>query len=157
MKDTCVLAQLHEFDIQRFKMSQYKEYLHELNQGDIEFPMKLKEIPTFEQLIFLEKIELLSSKCSSPKSIDKNFNEELLDQFFSENHYCLTTNLPNFCGNNENNQRLWTRLVYICGIETKLNEHMLRCIKQEVSTKSYMFQKQKMKIIRCYKKRDPPM
>ena len=54
-KDTCVLAQLHEFDIHRFKMSQYKEYLHEPNQGDIQFPMKLKEIPTFEQLNFFKK------------------------------------------------------------------------------------------------------
>ena len=148
MKDTCVLAQLHEFDIQRFKMSQYKEYLHELNQGDIEFPMKLKEIPTFEQLIFLEKIELLSSKCSSPKSIDKNFNEEQLDQFRLENHYCLTTNIPNFCWNIENKQHFWTGFLNIGGSETKLKEHMLRCIEQEVSTKSYMLQKQKLKTIR---------
>ena len=47
--------------------------------------------------------------------------------------------------------------IHICGIETKFNEHMLRCIEQEVSTNSYMFQKQKMKIFRCYIKRDPPM
>ena len=138
-------------------MSQYKELLHELNQGDIQFPMKIKEIPTFEQLNFYKKFELSSSKCFSPKSIDKNFNEEQLDQFLFENHFCLTTNIPNFCGNNENNQRLWTRFLNIGGSETKLKEHMLRCIEQEVSTKSYMFQKQKMKIIRCYKKRDPPM
>ena len=61
-KDTCVLAQLHEFDIQRFKMSQYKEYLHELNQGDIEFPMKIKEIPTFEQLFFKKNLSYLRQR-----------------------------------------------------------------------------------------------
>ena len=39
-------------------MSHYENYFQELNQGDIQFPMKIKDIPTFERLNNLKKMFL---------------------------------------------------------------------------------------------------
>ena len=41
------LAQLHEVDIHRERVSHFKKNFHELIQGDIQVPMKKKDITTF--------------------------------------------------------------------------------------------------------------
>ena len=45
-----VLAHKYKVDNHRERVSNYKNHFHELNQGDIQFPMKIKDIPTFERL-----------------------------------------------------------------------------------------------------------
>ena len=43
-----ILAHKYKVDNHRERVSQYKQHFHELNQSDIQFPMKIKGIPTFE-------------------------------------------------------------------------------------------------------------
>ena len=45
-----ILAHKYKVDIHRGRLSHYENDFHELNQGDIQFPMKIKDIPTFERL-----------------------------------------------------------------------------------------------------------
>ena len=49
------LVQLLEVDIHRERVTHLKETFHEFRQGDIHFPMKIKDIPTFERLKNLNK------------------------------------------------------------------------------------------------------
>ena len=45
-----ILAQKYTADSYRDRVSFFKKHFHEPNQGYIQFPMKMKNIPTFERL-----------------------------------------------------------------------------------------------------------
>ena len=141
-------------------MVYYENHFHELNQGDIQFPMKIKDIPTFERLnnLNINVFELSANdKSLSPKYVNKNFYEEQIDLLLHENHYCLITNLHNFFRNNEHDTHLCRRCLNTYGDQTKLEEHMLRCIEQKVCNTSFMQPNQKIKFNDWYMKIDPPM
>ena len=141
-------------------MSHYENHFHELNQGDIQFPMKIKDIPTFERLnnLNINVFELSASdKSLSPKYINKNYYDEQIDLLLYENHYCLITNLHNFCKNNEQYNHLCRRCLNTYGDQSKLEEHMLRYIEQKVCNISIMQPNQKIKFNDWYMKKDPPM
>ena len=140
-------------------MSPYKKHFHELNQSYIHFPEKIKDIPTFERLNNLyENVFDLSAndKTLSPKYVNKNHYDEQIDLLLHENHYCLINNLPNFCKNIEHYKYLCTKSSNTYGDQTKLEEHMLRCIEQKVCNISYMHPNQKIKFNDWYLKIDPP-
>ena len=142
-----VLAHKYEVDNHRERVSHYKNHFHELNQGDIQFPMKIKDIPTFERLynLNINVFELSSNdKTLSPKYVNKNYYDEQIDLLLYENHYCLITNLHNFCGNNEQYKHLCRRCLNTYGDQTKFEEHMLRCIEPKVCNISYMHPIQKI-------------
>ena len=154
------LAHKYKVDNHRERVSHYKNHFHELNQGDIQFPMKTKVIPTFERLNNLNIIvfELSANdKTLSPKKVNKNNYDEKIDLLLYENHSCLITNSHNFCRNNEHYKHLCRRCPNIYGDQTKLEEHMLRCIEQKVCDISYMHPNQKIKLNDWYMKTDPPM
>ena len=45
-----ILAHKHKVDNHRERVSHYKKHFHEFIPGDIQFPRKLKDIPTFERI-----------------------------------------------------------------------------------------------------------
>ena len=64
----------YKVDNHRQKVSHYKKHFHEFNQGDIQFPMKIKDIPTFERINNLNTnvFELSANdKTFSPKYLNK--------------------------------------------------------------------------------------
>ena len=135
----------HKYKVDTFleRVSHYKKHFHELNQGDIQFPMKIKDIPIFDRLNNLNIIvfelsdngKTLSPKCDN---INKNYFDEQIDLLLYENHYCLVNNLHNYCRNIEHYTPLCRRCLNSYGDQTKLEEHMLRCIEQKVCNISYM-------------------
>ena len=140
-------------------MSHYENHFHELNQGDIQFPMKIKDIPTFERLnnLNINVFELSANdKTLSPKCVNKNYYDEQIDLLLYENYYCLITNLHNFCRNNEHYTHLYRRCLITYGEQTKLEEHMLKCIEQKLCNISYMQPNQRIKFNDWYMKIDPP-
>ena len=155
-----ILANKYKVDNHRERLSHYENHFHELNQGDIQFPMKIKGIPTFEGLnnLNINVFEITANnKSLSPKYVNKNYYDEQIDLLLYENHYCLITNLHNFCRNNEHYTHLCRRCLNTYGDQTKLEEHMLRCIEQKVCNISYMEPNQKIKFNDWYMKIDPPM
>ena len=155
-----ILAHKYKVDNHRERVPQYEYHFHELNQGDIQFPMKIKDIPTFERLNNLNQnvFEITANdKSLSPKYVNKNYYDEQIDLLLYENNYCLITNLYNFCRNNEHYTHLCRRCLNTYGDQTKLEEHMLRCIEQKVCNISYMQPNQKIKFTDWYMRIDPPM
>ena len=155
-----ILALKNEVDNHRERVSHYTNPFYELNQGDIQFPMKIKDIPTFERLnnLNVNVFELSANEKSlSPKYVNKNYYDEQIDLLLYENRYCLITNLHNFCKNNEQYNHLCRRCLNTYDNQSKLEEHMLRCIEQKVCNVSYMHPNQKMKFNDWYMKIDPPM
>ena len=155
-----VLAHKYKVDNHRERVSHYTNHFHELNQGDFQFPMKIKDIPTFERLntLNINVFELSANdKTLSHKYVNKNYYDEQIDLLLYENHYCLITNLHNFCKNNEHYNHLCRRCLNTYGDQSKLEEHMLRCIEQKVCNISYMQPNQKIKFSDWFMKIDPPM
>ena len=155
-----ILAHNYKVDNHRERVSHYENHFHEFNQGDIQFPMKIKDIPTFEILnnLNINVFELSANdKSLSPKYVNKNYYDEQIDLLLYENHYCLITNLHNFCRNNVNYTHLCRRCLNTYGDQSKLEEHMLRCIEQKVCNISYMQTIQKIKFNDWYLKIDTPM
>ena len=155
-----ILAHKYKVYNHRERVSHYENHFHELNQGDIQFPMKIKDIPTFERLnnLNINVFELSANdKTLSPKYVNKNYYEEQIDLLLYENHYCLITNLHNFCRNNINYTHLCRRCLNTYGDQSKLEEHMLRCIEQKVCNISNMHPNQKIKFNDWYMIIDPPM
>ena len=155
-----ILAHKYKVDSHRQRVSHYENHFHELNQGDIQFPMKIKDIPTFERLnnLNINVFELSANdKTFSPKYVNKNYYDEQIDLLLYENQYCLITNIHNFCKINEHYNHLCRRCFNTYGDQSKLEEHMLRCIEQKVCNISYMQPNQKIKFNDWYMKKDPPM
>ena len=155
-----ILAHKCKVDNHRERVSHYENHFHELNQGDIQFPMKIKDIPTFEILnnLKINVFEITANdKALSPKYVNKNYYDDQIDLLLYENHYCLITNLHNFCRNNVNYIHLCRRCLHTYGDQSKLEEHMLRCIEQKVCNISYMQPNQKIKFNDWYMRIDPPM
>ena len=155
-----ILAHKYKVDIHRERVSHYGNHFHQLNQGDIQFLMKIKDIPTFEGLINLNinVIEISANdKTLPPNYVNKTYYYQQLHLLLYENHYCLITNLHNFCRNNEHYTHLCRRCLNTYGDKTKPEEHMLRCIEQKVCNISYMQPNQKLKFSDLYMKIDPPM
>ena len=155
-----VLAHKYKVDSHRERVSHYKIHFHEFNQGDNQFPMKIKDIPTFERLnnLNINVFELSANdKTLSPKYVNKNYYDEQIDLLLYENQYCLKTNLHNFRRNDEHYKHSCRRCLNTCGDQTKLEEHMLRFTEQKVCNISYMHPNQKIKFNDWYMKIDPPM
>ena len=71
-----ILAHKYKVDNHRERVSHYKKHFQELNQGDIQFPMKIKDIPTFERLnsLNINVFEFSANdKTLSPKYVNKNY------------------------------------------------------------------------------------
>ena len=69
-----ILAHKYKVDNHRERVSHYENHFHELDQGGIQFPMKIKDIPTFEKLSNLNTnfSELSANdKTLSPKFVNK--------------------------------------------------------------------------------------
>ena len=136
-----VLAHKSKVDNHREKVSQYEKHFHELSQGNIQIPLKIKDKKTFERLnkLNINVFELSAiDKTLSPKFVVKNSYGEQIVLLLYENQYCLITNLKHFCRINEYYTQLRRRCLNTYADQTKLEEHMLRCIEQKVCNISYM-------------------
>ena len=93
------LTHKYKVDNHRQRVSHYENHFHEINQGDIQSPMKIKDIPTFERLNNLNiNVFEISANDKSLSLIygNKNYYDEQIDLLVYENHYFLITNLHNF-------------------------------------------------------------
>ena len=69
------LSHKNKVDNHRERVSHYENPFHELNQGDIQLPMKIKDIPTLERLknLNINVFEISANdKSLSPKYVNKN-------------------------------------------------------------------------------------
>ena len=130
-----ILAHKYEVDNHREKVSHYTNHFHELNQGDIQFRMKIKDIPTSERL------NNLNINVFELSAIDKTLSTKYVYKNYYDEHY----------------NHLCRRCLNTYGDQSELEEHMLRCIEQKVCNISYMHPNQKIKFNDWYMKIDPPV
>ena len=98
-----ILAHNYKVDNHGENVSHYKKHFHEINQGDIPFPMRKKDIPTFERLnnLSIKVFELSAYDKTFPsKYVYKNYYDEQIDPLLHEIHYCFLTIFITFVGRN---------------------------------------------------------
>ena len=98
----------------------------------LEFPMKIKDIPKFENLNNLNvNVFELTKTVLTPIHINKNYLQSQIDLLLFENHYCLITKLH--CLLNKDSHMKWVcrRCLTAFSSEDILSQHIDRCQKQQ--------------------------
>ena len=90
----CILAQLYPVENHKDRISKYIIHLNKLNLKGLEFPMKVKDIPKFENLNNSNiNVFELTGNVLTPIHVNKNYLQPQIDLLLYQNHYCLITKL----------------------------------------------------------------
>ena len=90
----CILAHLCPVEDHKKRISSFSMHLNKLNLKGLEFPMKVKDIPKFENLNNLNvSVFEITGTVLTPNHINKNYLQPQIDLLLFENHYCLITKL----------------------------------------------------------------
>ena len=113
-------------------------HFYKLKLKGLEFPMRIKDVPKFENLnnLNVNVFELTNSVRSSaltPIHINTNYDQPQIDLLLFENHYCLITKLH--CLINKNSHMKWVcrRCLTAFSSEDILNQHIDYCQKQQLT------------------------
>ena len=107
-------------------------HFNKLNLKELEFPMKVKDIPKFENLNNLNmNVFELTNSVLTPIHTNTNYDQPQIDLLLFENHYCLITKLH--CRINKDSHMKWVcrRCLTAISSEDILNQHIDRCQKQQ--------------------------
>ena len=128
----CILAHLFPVEDHKDRTSNYSMHTNKLILNGLEFPMKIKDIPKFENLNNLNvNVFELTGAVLTPIHINKNYLQSQIDLLLFENHYCLITKLH--CLLNKDSHKKWVcrRCLTAFSSEDILNQHIDRCQKQQ--------------------------
>ena len=134
----CILAHLFPVEDHKSRTSSYSMHTNKLILNGLEFPMKIKNIPKFENLntqsafgkLNVNVFELTGSVLT-PININKNYLQSQIDLLLFESHYCLITKLH--CLLNKDSHMKWMcrRCLTAFSSEDILSQHIDRCQKQQ--------------------------
>ena len=135
----CILAYLFPVEDNKNITSSYSKHFDKFNLEGLEFPMKVIDIPKFENLNRLKtggqqcciKVFELTGNVLTPIHINTNYDQPQIDLLLYQNHYCLITRLH--CLINKDSHMRWVcrRCLTAFSSQPVLIDHMERCIKQQ--------------------------
>ena len=128
----CILAHLFPVEDHKNRTSNYSMHTNKLILNGLEFPMKIKDIPKFENLNNLNvNVFELTKTVLTPIHINTNYNQPQIDLLLYQNHYCLITKLH--CLINKDSHMKWVcrRCLTAFSSEDILSQHIDRCQKQQ--------------------------
>ena len=127
-----ILAHLFPVEDHKNRTSNYSMHTNKLILNGLEFPMKIKDIPKFENLNNLNvNVFELTKTVLTPIHFDTNYDQPQIDLLLYQNHYCLITNLH--CLINKDSHMKWVcrRCLTAFSSEDILSQHIDRCQKQQ--------------------------
>ena len=139
----CILAYLFPVEDNKNITSKYVIHMNKLNLKGLEFPMKVKDIPKFENLNNLNvNVFELTGAVLTPIHINKNYFQPQIDLLLYENHYCLITKLH--CLTNKDSHMRWVcrKCLTAFTSEPVLVDHMERCINQQPTNITFSWKNQ---------------
>ena len=128
----CILAHLFPVEYHKNRTSSYSMHTNKLILNGLEFPMKIKDFPKFENLNNLNvNVFELTGAVLTPIHINKNYLQSQIDLLLFENHYCLITKLH--CLLNKDSHMKWVcrRCLTAFSSDDILSQHIDRCQKQQ--------------------------
>ena len=128
----CILAQLYPVENHKDRISKYIIHLNKLNLKGLEFPMKVKDIPKFENLNNLNiNVFELTGNVLTPIHVNKNYLQPQIGLLLYQNHYCLITRLHCLINKDSHMKHVCRRCLTAFSSQPVLIDHMERCIKQQ--------------------------
>ena len=128
----CILAQLYPVENHKDRISKYIIHLNKLNLKGLEFPMKVKDIPKFENLNNLKiNVFELTGNVLTPIHVNKNYLQPQIGLLLYQNHYCLITRLHCLINKDSHMKHVCRRCLTAFSSQPVLIDHMERCIKQQ--------------------------
>ena len=128
----CILAHLFPVEDHKNRTSNYSMHTNNFILNGLEFPMKIKDIPKFENLNNLNvNVFELTKTVLTPIHINTNYDQPQIDLLLYQNHYCLITKLH--CLINKDSHMKWVcrRCLTAFSSEDILSQHIDRCQKQQ--------------------------
>ena len=133
-----LLAKLYPADDHKDRILKYKIYENKINMNGIEYPVKMKNIPTIEKQnnlsINVFALNIPTDKSSLyPIYTSTTESETIIDLLYLEEegntHYCLIKNLDSFlCDKNQNKQYTCRNCLMGFRREKTLNTHKEKCL-----------------------------
>ena len=128
----CILAHLCPVEDHKNRTTSYSMHFNKLNLKGLEFPMKVKDIPKFENLnnLNVNVFELTGTKSTSIPN-NKKYLQPQIDLLLFENHYCLITKLHCLINKDSHMKRVCRKCLTAFSSDDILNQHIDRCQKQQ--------------------------
>ena len=139
----CILAQLYPVENHKDRLSKYISHLNKLNLKGLEFPMKVKDIPKFENLNNLNiNVFELTGNVLTPIHVNKNYLQPQIDLLLYQNHYCLITKLHCLINKDSHMRRVCRRCLTAFSSQPVLIDHIDRCQKQQPTKITFSWKNQ---------------
>ena len=107
-------------------------HMNKLNLKGLEFSMKGKDIPKFENFNKLNvNVFELTNSMLTPILFNKNYLQPQIDLLLLENHYCLITKLHCLINKSSHMKRVCKKCPTAFSSEQFLFDHTSRCINQQ--------------------------
>ena len=128
----CILAHLYPVEVNKTRTSNYKKRFDNFNLEGLGFPMKVNDIPKFENLNFGLRMNVfeLTGSMLTPIHINTNYDQPQIDLFLYEIHYCLITKLHCLIAQDSQMKHVCRRCQTAFRSEPVLLDHMERCTNQ---------------------------
>ena len=132
----CILAYLYPVEEHKNRTLNYSMHMNKLNLEGLEFPVKGKDIPKFENLnnLHVNVFELTNSVRSSALTaslINKNYLQPQIDLLLFENHFCLIPKVHCLIDRSSHMKWVCRRCLTEFSSEQVLFDHTSRCINQQ--------------------------
>ena len=126
----CILAQLYPVENHKDRISKYIIHLNKLNLKGLEFPMKVKDIPKFENLNNLNiNVFELTGNILTPIHVNKKYLQPQIDLLLYQNHYCLITRLHYLINKDSHMKHVCRRCLTAFSSQPVLIDHMEKMYK----------------------------
>ena len=128
----CILAYLFPVEDNKNITSKYVIHMNKLNLKGLEFPMKVKDIPKYENLINLNvNVFELTGAVLTPIHINKHYFQPQIDLLLYKNYYCLITKLHCLINKDSHMKHVCRRCLTAFSSQQVLIDHIDRCQKQQ--------------------------
>ena len=141
----CILAYLYPVEDNKNITSSYSKHFDKFNLEGLEFPMKVKDIPKFENLnrlstggqqccipkVLCINVFELTGNLLTPIHINTNYDQPQIDLLLYQNHYCLITKLHCLINKDSHMKHVCRRCLTAFSSQPVLIDHIDRCQKQQ--------------------------
>ena len=141
----CILAYLYPVEDNKNITSSYSKHFDKFNLEGLDFPMKVRDIPKFENL---NRLSTGGQQCCLPKAlcvnvfeltgnvltpihINTNYDQPQIDLLLYQNHYCLITKLHCLINKDSHMKHVCRRCLTAFSSQPVLIDHIDRCQKQQ--------------------------
>ena len=135
----CILAYLYPVEDNKNMTSSYSKHFDKFNLEGLDFPMKVTDIPKFENLNRLStggqqccmNVFELTGNVLTPIHINMNYDQPQIDFLLYQNHYCLITKMHYLINKDSHMKHVCRRCLTAFSSQPVLIDHIDRCQKQQ--------------------------